>query len=55
MQTALLSTAKRELGQSRRESDGCDCETAGACQVIRAAPIATSRPDVVCVNLNKFS
>lgn len=42
-----------ESSEARDDSDGR--ETAGACQVIRGAPIATSHPDVVCVNLNKFS
>lgn len=42
-----------ETSEARGELDGR--ETAGACQVIRGAPIATSHPDIVCVNLNKFS
>lgn len=40
---------------SRVRPEAIGRETAGACQVIRGAPIATSHPDVVCVNLNKFS
>lgn len=44
-----------ETIEARGESDGRETAAAGACQVIRGAPIATSHPDVVCVNLNKFS
>lgn len=49
----LVVEASEARGSS--ESDDRERETAGACQVIRGAPIATSHPDVVCVNLNKFS
>lgn len=43
----------KKASEAQGSSD--DRETAGACQVIRGAPIGTSHPDVVCVNLNKFS
>lgn len=42
-----------QMWRPRAWSD--ETAAARACQMIRGAPIETSHPDVVCVNLNKFS
>lgn len=55
MQSGLVDDGVYSRGErAGRPAPRQAAQTARACQVIRGAPIATSLPDVVCVNLNTF-